>query len=283
MLFPNDLRIHLQNKTNNAKTKAKQSHQTLLPVGRQDLQHRHHRRLERQRHGEREQKRRHHLAAERDGHRVEAEMQRRIAVQRHQPDDDRMHQVRTVGDPRERVDARRRQQRVHVATVAGRAGDHDPGQRQCPRRVRQRTEGGRRQARQLRIVQAVDQVEQGAAGGQPAGHVGQRTHADLAVGLEEQPADAHADQVGAEARPRLVVDLVEQGERIVRVGHVVVGERKVAGGRPRGDHEDGQDAGGDLEVTGNVCDTDGWRGLGFRCRRIMQSALFRFVFKYFMR
>lgn len=176
-------------------------------------------------------------------------MQRRVAVQRHQPDDDRMHEVRTVGDARERIDARCRQQRVHVATVAGRARDHNPSERNRPRRVTERTVGSSREMTELRVVQAIYQVEQTGAGRDPAADVGGRSHADLAVGLEEQPADAHADQVGTETGPRFVVDLVEQGERIVGVGHVIVGVGKVGGGGPGRHHEDGENGGGDLEVT----------------------------------
>lgn len=224
------------------------SQQSFLPIGRQNLQHRHDRRLECQRHNERQHERRHHLAEERDGHRIEAQMERCITVERLQSNDDRMNEIRTVGDTRERIYARRRQQRIDVATVARRAGNHDPGQRQRPRRVAERTEGGRTEARQFRVVQAVDQIEQRATGRHPAGDVRARSHAQFAIGFEQNPADAHANQIRSEAGPRLVVDLVEQRQRIVAVGHVIVGERKIAGGGPRRDDEHDQNGERAFEV-----------------------------------
>lgn len=42
-----------------------------------------------------------------------------------------------------------------------------------------------------------------------------RVHLDFALGLEQQPADGHAHKVRAEPRPRFVVDLIEQRQRVV--------------------------------------------------------------------
>lgn len=53
-----------------------------------------------------------------------------------------------------------------------------------------------------------------------------RTHLcelDFAVGLEENPSNAHSNEVRSDSGPWFVVDFVEQGEGIVGVWHVVVG------------------------------------------------------------
>lgn len=42
-----------------------------------------------------------------------------------------------------------------------------------------------------------------------------RVYLDFALGLEQQPSDGHAHEVRSESRPRFVVDLVEQRQRVV--------------------------------------------------------------------
>lgn len=150
-----------------------------------------------------------------------------------------MHQICAVGDARKRIDAGSRQQSIDVSSVAGGTGDDDPGQGHGPGGVAERTVGGGREPGQLGVVETVDEVEQTSAGRNPSADVGGRTHSDLAVGLEQQPADAHADQIGSETGPRFVVDLVEQRQWVVGVGHVIVDVGEVGGGRPGGYHEDG--------------------------------------------
>lgn len=48
-----------------------------------------------------------------------------------------------------------------------------------------------------------------------------KTHArglDVAVGLEQEVAGHHADEVGPGPEPGLVVELVEEGERLLNPG-----------------------------------------------------------------
>jgi len=49
-----------------------------------------------------------------------------------------------------------------------------------------------------------------------------RVHLDFALGFEQQPPDGHAHEIRPKSRPRFVVDLVEQRQRVV---NAVVGKR----------------------------------------------------------
>lgn len=53
-------------------------------------------------------------------------------------------------------------------------------------------------------------------------------HAYPQVSLEQYPARCHANQVGPQARPGLVVDLVEGGEGVVPTGNVLVAPGDIA-------------------------------------------------------
>ena len=73
-------------------------------------------------------------------------------------------------------------------------------------------------------------------------------HFNFAISLKEKIANGHADEVRPQPRPRLVVDLVEESERIVRVGHVVVDEGDVSRRYPRADHQRDERERRDLKV-----------------------------------
>lgn len=57
-------------------------------------------------------------------------------------------------------------------------------------------------------------------------------HLQRAAGLAEEPTGGHADQVGTEARPRLVVEIVEHVQGLFDRGHVLQAEADCAGGDP---------------------------------------------------
>lgn len=63
-------------------------------------------------------------------------------------------------------------------------------------------------------------------------------HVYLTVGLEQYPPGAHSDEVGAKAGPGFVVDLVEQGQGVVRSRHVAVAEGDVSRCHPGAQYQD---------------------------------------------
>lgn len=146
--------------------------------------------------------------------------------------------------------------------MSGGAGDHCPRQAEGPERVAERRVRGGRDRVQFHLVQAEYQTAQHGRGHGPSGDDGRlkrkkekrtrrrsdpgepertrgrrgggvrsfrvprahRVHLDLALGLEQQPADGHAHKIRPESRPRFVVDLVEQRQRVVDA----VGKRDLA-------------------------------------------------------
>lgn len=55
------------------------------------------------------------------------------------------------------------------------------------------------------------------------------THTNFAVCLEQEPTDAHANEIWTQSRPRFVIDLIEQRQWIVGVWNVIVFECNIGG------------------------------------------------------
>lgn len=84
--------------------------------------------------------------------------------------DDRMHQVRAVREPAERLQEPAGQGRVDASSVTGAAGDHDPGERGAPGRVADgRVQRGAGHV-QVDDVQPVHQVREAEQRQEPAEH-----------------------------------------------------------------------------------------------------------------
>lgn len=77
-------------------------------------------------------------------------------------------------------------------------------------------------------------------------------HRQLTIFLEKEPPHAHSNQIGAKSGPRLVVDFVKKGKRIVRSRHVAVAVRNVPSCDPRAYHEDQQEASAAFEMANKI-------------------------------
>lgn len=85
-------------------------------------------------------------------------------------------------------------------------------------------------------------------------------HPNLQVSLEQNPAGKHANKVWTQARPRLVVYLVELREGIFAVGDVVVAPRDVAGREQGGNEEYSGEGCRELEVAESLLVDDKKKG-----------------------
>jgi hypothetical protein len=139
-----------------------------------------------------------------------------------------------------------------ITSMSRGASDENPGDGNRPQGVRQGNIGRRGQRAQQASVERVDETEVGAHCQSPsdANHSLKNNvsisekfllklsaraylcHLKGAAGFAEEPSGGHADQVGTEARPRLVVEIVKHVQGLFDRGRVLQAEADGARGDP---------------------------------------------------